>query len=90
MLPILVAGLLGPGASPNEGELPLSFNRVALIVLVLSGIVAFVALFSLPLLLDAGFSFVQAFALICAVEFATALTSGYAGHALYTRREEDG
>lgn len=89
MSPTLVAVLLGPGTSPEEGELPLSLNRVALIVFVLSGTVAFIALFSLPMLLDAGLSFVQAFALICAVEFMAALTSGYAGYTLYTRREEE-
>lgn len=88
MLLKLVAGLLGSGTGPDAGELPLSLNRVALVGFVLSGAIAFVALFSLPALVDAGLSFWQAFALICAVEFTTALTGGYSAHALYTRREE--
>lgn len=66
-----------------EALLPPVLNRLAVVALVGGGVVAFLAFFSMPLLLDLGFAFWQAFALISGIEFLAAIVCGVSIYRLY-------
>jgi len=70
----------------EEASVPPALNRLAVLGLLVGALVAAVALFALPALRNAGLNFREAFVLVSAVEFVTALACGYFALHVYERR----
>lgn len=83
MSPTLLLG----SAGDDSAVLPPSLNRLAVVSLFGGALIAALALFSMPTLVNAGFTPRQAFILISIVEFLSAVVCGLSVHWLYVDRE---
>jgi len=80
-------GSLGTPDPDSDPTAPASFNPLAAVVLGVSAVVAFLALFAIPSLVDGGFTARNAFWIVAGVEFTTAVTAGLSALNLYDHPE---